>query len=66
MQPHFTHALLRMSLSARLIALRKEKGLTQQALADTASLHVNQVRRYVAGEASPLWMRSRNWLRCLW
>lgn len=53
MQPHFRHALLRMSLSARLIALRKKKGLTQHALADLVGLHVNQIRRYEAGAAQP-------------
>ncbi len=42
-----------MSISARLIVLRKNKGLTQQEMADKIGLHVNQVRRYEAGNAQP-------------
>mgnify|MGYP000249072691 CR=1 FL=1 len=37
----------------RLIQLRKAAGLTQQHLADSASVHVNQIRRYEAGSAQP-------------
>lgn len=44
---------LPMHFSARLIQLRKTADLTQQHLADTASLHVNQIRRYEAGSAQP-------------
>jgi transcriptional regulator with XRE-family HTH domain len=33
--------------------LRKERGLTQQALADAIDLHVNQIKRYEAGTAQP-------------
>ncbi|WP_118988239.1 RstR family transcriptional repressor [Photorhabdus sp. CRCIA-P01] len=42
-----------MNFPARLIQLRKAADLTQQALADSASLHVNQIRRYEAGSAQP-------------
>ncbi len=42
-----------MSIGARLIALRKEKGLTQQEMADKIGLHVNQIRRYESGSAQP-------------
>ena len=42
-----------MSIAARLIALRKEKGRTQQETADKIGLHVNQVRRYESGSALP-------------
>lgn len=42
-----------MSIAVRLIALRKERGLTQQEMADRVGLHVNQVRRYEAGNAQP-------------
>ncbi len=42
-----------MSIAARLIVLRKEKGLTQQEMADKIGLHVNQVRRYESGSALP-------------
>ena len=42
-----------MSIAARLIAIRKENGLTQQEMADKIGLHVNQVRRYESGSAQP-------------
>lgn len=45
--------LLPMNFPARLIQLRKAADLTQQALADMASIHVNQIRRYEAGSAQP-------------
>ncbi|WFN56209.1 helix-turn-helix transcriptional regulator [Dickeya lacustris] len=44
---------LPMNFPARLIQLRKAADLTQQALADSASIHVNQIRRYEAGSAQP-------------
>lgn len=44
---------LPMHFPARLIQLRKAADLTQQHLADTAALHVNQIRRYEAGSAQP-------------
>ncbi len=31
----------------------KQRGLTQQALADRVKLHVNQIKRYEAGTAQP-------------
>lgn len=37
----------------RLAALRKQRGLTQQAVADAASAHVTQIRRYEAGTSQP-------------
>lgn len=43
----------RMSIAANLVRLRKTQGLTQHELADLAGLHVNQVRRYEAGNAQP-------------
>ncbi|WP_433705967.1 helix-turn-helix domain-containing protein [Paraburkholderia sacchari] len=42
-----------MSFPARLLQIRKARGLTQQELAVTARLHVNQIRRYEAGSAQP-------------
>ena len=45
--------LLPMEFVKRLITLRKERGLTQQALADGIDLHVNQIKRYEAGTAQP-------------
>jgi len=48
-----TQWLLPMHFPARLIQLRKAANLTQQDLAETAALHVNQIRRYEAGTAQP-------------
>jgi len=42
-----------MSFSARVIALRKQRNLTQQGLADLSSIHVQQIKRYEAGNAQP-------------
>ena len=44
---------LPMDFPARLIQLRREQSLTQQALADAVDIHVNQIRRYEAGSAQP-------------
>ena len=49
----YLHHWLTMSFSARVITLRKQKGLTQQGLADTSSIHVQQIKRYEAGHAQP-------------
>jgi transcriptional regulator with XRE-family HTH domain len=45
--------LLPMDFVKRLITLRKQQGLTQQALADAIKLHANQIKRYEAGTAQP-------------
>ncbi|WP_352232146.1 helix-turn-helix domain-containing protein [Xenorhabdus bakwenae] len=42
-----------MSIANRLIALRKQKGLSQQALADAIGIHVTQVKRYEGGISLP-------------
>ncbi len=42
-----------MDFAHRLSALRKEKGLTQQLLAERVGIHVSQVRRYEAGDSQP-------------
>jgi transcriptional regulator with XRE-family HTH domain len=42
-----------MSLSTRLLQLRKQRDWTQQELAEAVGIHVNQVRRYEAGTAQP-------------
>ncbi len=41
------------NFAARLTAQRKAAGITQQALADRASIHVTQVRRYAPKPAGP-------------
>jgi transcriptional regulator with XRE-family HTH domain len=46
------HALT-MDFAARLTSARKERGMTQQALAERAGVHVTQVRRYEAGTSAP-------------
>ncbi|MEJ2419754.1 MAG: helix-turn-helix transcriptional regulator [Exilibacterium sp.] len=45
--------LLRMSLPARLIGLRKQHGLSQQAMADAIGIHVNSLKKYETGQAQP-------------
>lgn len=47
------HEFLTMSFPDRLSALRKERNLTQQSLADRADIHVAQIRRYEGGETQP-------------
>jgi len=42
-----------MDFAHRLAAIRKDKGLTQQVLADRIGIHVSQVRRYEAGTNQP-------------
>jgi transcriptional regulator with XRE-family HTH domain len=42
-----------MLFSKQLVALRKNKGLTQQMLADKVGIHVTQIKRYEAGTAQP-------------
>ncbi len=42
-----------MSFPKRFIQLRKEYKLTQQEMANTAGMHITQVKRYEAGEAQP-------------
>jgi transcriptional regulator with XRE-family HTH domain len=48
-----THWLLTMEFATRLVQLRKQKGLSQQALADTIGLHSTQIKRYEAGTNQP-------------
>jgi len=45
--------LLPMHFPQRLAEIRKAQGLTQQGLAEAASLHINQIRRYEGGAAQP-------------
>ena len=37
----------------RLVSLRKERGLIQQALADLVGMHISQIRRYESGQSQP-------------
>ena len=47
------YSLPAMAFPERLSTLRKQRALTQQALADAIGLHVTQLRRYEAGKAQP-------------
>lgn len=42
-----------MSFPNRLTALRKVRGLTQQALADAVQVHMTQINRYEGGDSQP-------------
>jgi transcriptional regulator with XRE-family HTH domain len=46
-------ALFAMVFSERLATLRKERGMTQQALADKVGVTVLQIRRYEGGASQP-------------
>jgi transcriptional regulator with XRE-family HTH domain len=45
--------LLAMDFPERLAALRKERGMTQQVLADQIGITVLQIRRYEGGSSQP-------------
>ena len=45
--------LMMMSLPTRLIALRKDKGFTQQEMADMIGIHVNSLKKYETKQAQP-------------
>jgi len=53
MRATLIRTLLMMNLPTRLIALRKDNGLTQQQMADAIGIHVNSVKKYEAGQAQP-------------
>jgi len=42
-----------MGFAQRLAAIRKQRSLTQQALADKADLHIVQICRYETGKTEP-------------
>ncbi|HGJ5877350.1 MAG TPA: helix-turn-helix domain-containing protein [Arsenophonus sp.] len=43
-----------MRFSQRVVTLRKQHGLTQQGLSDTAGIHVQQIKRYESGSSLPM------------
>ena len=49
----FITRLTTMSIAQRLVTLRKQKGLTQQVLANSIGLHITQIKRYEAGSSQP-------------
>jgi transcriptional regulator with XRE-family HTH domain len=46
-------AAITMDFPERLATLRKEQGLTQNALAERVGIHVSQLRRYEGNAAQP-------------
>lgn len=44
---------LSMSLPSRLIALRKQRGLSQQAMAEAIGVHANSWKKYETGQTQP-------------
>lgn len=53
MMATFITRLTTMSIAQRLVSLRKQKGLTQQALAEAIGMHITQIKRYEAGSSQP-------------
>ena len=47
------HPYFLMDFPQRLVRQRKARGLTQQGLADLASIHLTQIQRYEKGDAQP-------------
>jgi transcriptional regulator with XRE-family HTH domain len=45
--------LIAMQFPERMAALRKDKSLTQQALADKVGVHLTQIQRYESGTVQP-------------
>src|SRR5882724_333781 len=42
-----------LNFPLHLVALRKDRGLTQQALAGMVEMHISQIRRYESGQSQP-------------
>lgn len=49
-----------LNFPQHLVALRKQRGLTQQALAEMVGMHISQIRRYEAGQSQPTLDAIRN------
>ena len=54
-----------MDFPERLATLRRQRGMTGQALADAVGIHVTQLRRYEAGRSQPTLDVLRNLARSL-
>jgi transcriptional regulator with XRE-family HTH domain len=52
-QTGFPLDLIAMQFPERIVALRKKKSLTQQALADKVEVHLTQIQRYESGAVQP-------------
>jgi transcriptional regulator with XRE-family HTH domain len=44
---------MELNFHEHLAALRKQRGLTQMALAELVGLHISQIRRYESGQSQP-------------
>ncbi len=53
MAAHLTPDVLLMAFPQRLVALRKQQNLTQQALAELVGVHLTQIQRYEKGDTQP-------------
>lgn len=53
MTTHRFSVWLSMSLPSRLIALRKQRNLSQQAMAEAIGIHANSWKKYESGQAQP-------------
>jgi transcriptional regulator with XRE-family HTH domain len=42
-----------LNFPQHLAGLRKQRGFTQQALADKVAMHISQIRRYESGQSQP-------------
>jgi len=42
-----------LTFHERLTAMRKERALTQRALAERVGMHISQIRRYESGQSQP-------------
>jgi transcriptional regulator with XRE-family HTH domain len=51
--PHQIALWWMMDFPKRLAALRKERSMTQQTLADMAGVHLSQLKRYEGGTSQP-------------
>ncbi len=65
MTPSLSLHLWTMDFGTRLTKLRKQRTMTQQALADAVGCHVTMIRRYEANETQPTLEVIRNMARAL-
>ena len=54
-----------LSFHDRLVSLRRERGLTQQALADLVAMHISPIRPYEGGQSQPTLHAIRKLARAL-
>ena len=54
-----------LSFHDRLVSLRRERGLTQQALADLVAMHISRIRPYEGGQSQPTLHAIRKLARAL-